>query len=158
MKPHLPATIRPRPGFGPRLSDAKTLDLSRAIYCLQFLSLLTHQILCTGHWRSLCRWPTACCLSCCWHLVELSGPTFSAHKGPRLLDFPLWMSTLYSFVFRQCHFSLLTVDAGLGHLVVQNLVPSLTTYATSFFEASLCYPWKGDGTISRPSIVIKGRW
>ena len=95
-----------RPGFGPRLSDSKTLDLSRAIYCLQFLSLLTHQILCTGPWTSLRRRPTASRPSCCWHFMELSGPTFSAHKGPRLLDFPLQMSTLYSFVFPQCHFSL----------------------------------------------------
>ena len=106
MKSHLSAAICLRPGFGPRLSDSKTLDLSRAIYCLQFLSLLTHQILCTGPWTSLRRRPTASRPSCCWHFMELSGPTFSAHKGPRLLDFPLQMSTLYSFVFPQCHFSL----------------------------------------------------
>ena len=87
MKPHLPAAIRPRPGFGPRLSDAKTLDLSRAIYCLQFLSLLTQQILCTGPWISLHRWPTASPLSCAGTSWSCLDPLSLLTKVPDYLTF-----------------------------------------------------------------------
>ena len=150
MKSHVPAAVCPRPGFGPRSVWLQNPWSSQG----DILSSVSKP----SYSPNIVHWTLEKPLSVTYSMLPV---LLLAPHGAVWTHFlcsqssqTAWLSTS-DVSFAQLYF--LSVDAGFQHLVVQNPVPSLTTYATSFFEASHFYTWKGDGTISRPSIVIKGR-